>query len=252
MQSPPCENQNEITSGRSKKSQTRIAPGVGDPAGGRAPGDFGAGRLRGLAVVLGDVGVAFQRTGGTGTANSGSGQRLGDLVETERAFVLVPERVDHGDHDHRGEDQPDDERVAIPHGSSSQTSAAGSATITPEQRHGEVDHGDEAEVPQHPARRWRSAPRSRRSPSPPRRGRPGRCARRPRGSPRATVKAAAPLLAEAGREDDAELVAIAIVSAPSAADIGLSGIWLSQSTSDDQPVASTTGTSGTSARLNER
>ena len=41
-------------------------------------------------------------------------------------------------------------------------------------------------------------------------------------------------------------VAIAIVSAPSAADIGLSGIWLSQSTSADQPVARSTGISGTS------
>ena len=47
-------------------------------------------------------------------------------------------------------------------------------------------------------------------------------------------------------------VAIAIVSAPSAADIGLSGIWLSQSTSADQPLASSTGTSGTSARATER
>ena len=47
-------------------------------------------------------------------------------------------------------------------------------------------------------------------------------------------------------------VAIAIVSAPSAADIGLSGMPVSQRTSDDQPVASTVGTSGTRARRGER
>ena len=47
-------------------------------------------------------------------------------------------------------------------------------------------------------------------------------------------------------------VAIAIVSAPSAADIGLSGMPVSQRTSDAQPVASTVGTSGTRARRSER
>ena len=43
-------------------------------------------------------------------------------------------------------------------------------------------------------------------------------------------------------------VAIAIVSAPSAADIGLSGMPVSQRISEAQPVASTVGTSGTRAR----
>ena len=47
-------------------------------------------------------------------------------------------------------------------------------------------------------------------------------------------------------------VAIAIVSAPSAADIGFSGMPVSQSSSEAQPVASTVGTSGTSARPGER
>ena len=47
-------------------------------------------------------------------------------------------------------------------------------------------------------------------------------------------------------------VAIAIVSAPSAADIGLSGMPLSQSTSADQPVAKSTGMSGSKARESER
>ena len=47
-------------------------------------------------------------------------------------------------------------------------------------------------------------------------------------------------------------VAIAIVSAPSAADIGLSGMPLAQRTSADQPPASSTGASGTRARGTER
>ena len=47
-------------------------------------------------------------------------------------------------------------------------------------------------------------------------------------------------------------MAIAITRAPSVADIGLSGTPATQSTSDDQPVASTIGISGTSARLAER
>src|ERR671911_142137 len=47
-------------------------------------------------------------------------------------------------------------------------------------------------------------------------------------------------------------VAIAITSAPSVADIGLSGIPIAASTSADHPVASTIGISGTSARLGER
>ena len=45
---------------------------------------------------------------------------------------------------------------------------------------------------------------------------------------------------------------MAIVNAPSAADIGLSGTRVNQSTNADQPVAITTGTSGTRARENER
>ena len=41
---------------------------------------------------------------------------------------------------------------------------------------------------------------------------------------------------------------IAITSAPRVADIGLSGIRVANRISDDQPVASAIGTSGTSAR----
>ncbi len=47
-------------------------------------------------------------------------------------------------------------------------------------------------------------------------------------------------------------VAIAIVSAPSAADIGLSGMPVTQSRSEAHPVASTVGSSGTRARRQER
>ena len=45
---------------------------------------------------------------------------------------------------------------------------------------------------------------------------------------------------------------IAITSAPSVADIGLSGIRVANRISDDQPVASAIGTSGTSARSTVR
>ena len=47
-------------------------------------------------------------------------------------------------------------------------------------------------------------------------------------------------------------VAIAITSAPRVADIGLSGMSIAATTSADQPVARTIGTSGTSARHSER
>ena len=52
------------------------------------------------------------------------------------------------------------------------------------------------------------------------------------------------------RSDSSTLnsVEIAITSAPSVADIGLSGIRVANRISDDQPVASAIGTSGTSAR----
>ena len=65
-QSPPLVNQNEITSGRSKRSQTRIAPAVVIRQAGVRRASARAGQLRGRAVVLGDVGVAFERAGGGG------------------------------------------------------------------------------------------------------------------------------------------------------------------------------------------
>ena len=47
-------------------------------------------------------------------------------------------------------------------------------------------------------------------------------------------------------------VPIAITRAPRAADIGLSGMPVAARISDDQPVARTIGTSGTSARAADR
>ena len=56
------------------------------------------------------------------------------------------------------------------------------------------------------------------------------------------------------RSDSSTLnsVEIAITSAPSVADIGLSGIRVANRISDDQPVASAIGTRGTSARRTVR
>ena len=85
-------NQNEITSGRSKRSQTRIAPGSRDPAGGSAARVCGAGQLRGFAVVLGDVGVAFQPARGERHGELGQRPVARLAVEAERAAASPASR----------------------------------------------------------------------------------------------------------------------------------------------------------------
>ena len=129
-QSAPLVNQNEITKGRPKRSQTRIAPAV------RIDRRGSGGRLRArhggaFAVVLGDVGVAFElaRRGGNGELRQRPARRL--AVEAQRLLAAAPFRVGSWRRDHREEDQPDDDRVAVFHRSSIQASAAGSTTITP-------------------------------------------------------------------------------------------------------------------------
>ena len=104
--------------------------GSPDPAGGRAAGVGGAGELRGRAVVLGDVRVAFQLAGRQRDGELGERPMGGLAVEAERA-APASGPVEDGDHDDRREDQADEDGVAIPHRSSFQASAAGRATITP-------------------------------------------------------------------------------------------------------------------------
>ena len=106
-------NQNEITSGRSKRSQTRIAPAGGDLAGGDALRVFRAGQRGAAAVVLVDVGVAFQlaRRGGDGELGERPAGRL--LVEAEGVFAAAAQGVERGERDQDQEDQPDDQRVAV-------------------------------------------------------------------------------------------------------------------------------------------
>ena len=83
----PCVNQNEITSGRSKRSQTRIAPGVRIWQAGVAAGARGQGSCELSQSSWATLASPSSWPGGGGTANSGSGQRGGWLVEPERAFV---------------------------------------------------------------------------------------------------------------------------------------------------------------------
>ena len=113
---PPRENQNESTNGPAEEVADPDRARRANAAGGRR-GERFAGRAP--ARFRSRPGRRWHRLpagpAASGTANSGNGQRCGHLVEPERPFVLVPERVDHGDHDDRGEDQADDERVAVPH-----------------------------------------------------------------------------------------------------------------------------------------
>ena len=107
---------------------------------------------------------------------------------------------------------------------SASTSTAGSDGEHAEQRHREVDDGDEPEVAQHRDVGAAPAPRSRRSRSRPRRARrrrsSGRCAR----SASARLEPGRALLAVArATSSTANSVEIAITSAPSVADIGFSG-----------------------------
>ena len=78
-QSPPRVNQNEITSGRSKRSQTRIAPLAASIShAGCAPRPRGRGS-QSRAVVLGDVRVPVERAGAR-VGNRELGQRHAAFV----------------------------------------------------------------------------------------------------------------------------------------------------------------------------
>ena len=112
--SPPLLNQNEISEGRPKRSQTRIASGSEIRQAGVAPGILGAGDLRARAVVLGDVRVAFELSGGVGDGELRQRPALRALFEAERALAPVVEFADDRDHDHGQEDQADEDRVPVP------------------------------------------------------------------------------------------------------------------------------------------
>ncbi len=112
--SPPLVNQNEISEGRSNRSQTRIEPGTEILQAGVAAGILGAGQLRGRAVVLGDVGVAFEFAGGVGDGELRQRPALRPVFEPESALPSLADFADHGDHDHGQEDKADEDRVPVP------------------------------------------------------------------------------------------------------------------------------------------
>src|ERR1044072_3256476 len=103
-------------------------------AGGDPSRVLRAGKRRRGAVVLGDVGVAFELAPGGRHRELGQGPARRLLVEPERGAALA-DPPHQGAGDGRGEDQADDDRVAVFHDPSSlpaaQASAAGSTTITP-------------------------------------------------------------------------------------------------------------------------
>src|SRR6187549_261541 len=105
--------------------------GAPDPAGRGATGVLRARHLGGLAIVLGDVGVAFQRAGRDGDGELRQRPARRQLVEAESAAVLVADLAQQGDDDHGPQQQAHDRRVAVPHRlSSAQSRRAGRATIT--------------------------------------------------------------------------------------------------------------------------
>src|SRR4029079_18613119 len=86
----------------------------------------------GFAVVLGDVGVAFELSRAFRHGELRQRPAGRELVETQGfPSAAAPDRVDRGDDDHREEEQPDDDRVAVPHRSSKRSRVAGRMSSTP-------------------------------------------------------------------------------------------------------------------------
>src|SRR3954451_6131118 len=129
-----------VALGEPERDHQRLAEEVADAdraggvdlAGGRTLRVLGARDFGGFAVVLGDVGVAFEFARPCGYRELRQRPAGRQLVEAQRPSPAPTlDRVDGGEDDHRREKQPDDDRVAVPHSRSSQSRTAGRTRRTP-------------------------------------------------------------------------------------------------------------------------